>query len=442
MKKKLVLFVGLLVAVLILVPSALAQPTTYNSGFQVQNLSDTDATISIAYYNQNGSQDPSSPVADTIPAGASKTYFPIAAASGFDGSVVISSDQPVAAIANVLGDGFAFGASYGSFSGGASLVNLPLIMKGNSGFDTWFNVQNAGTTDATVTVSYAGQAACDEPATIAPGAAHTFSQGGNTCLPAGYVGAATVDAGSGSVVATVMQTGPTTLLAYNGFTSASPSPVMPLINANNSGFVTGVQVQNTGATATDVTLSYVAITGLGTDCSETQTIPANSSATFAYFAFTGTGVCGGAQFVGSASVSTNSAGNDLVAIVNQLNSPAAQATAYGAFDTAAATDVVVMPLIMDRNSGYYTGFNVQNVSGGDLTVTCDFTDSTGTVVDTVTSGTLGDGDAFNNIQLNQISAGFVGAGSCASSGGSIIGVVNELGASGSDSFFTYEGFNN
>lgn len=439
MKKQLVLFFSLVVAALLIVPTVAAQPVTYEAGFQVQNLSGSDdATVSISYYNQDGTTD--NVISDTIAAGASKTYFPIGATAGFDGSVVISSDQPVAAIANVLADNFSFGASYASFSGGASQVNLPLIMKGNSGFDTWFNVQNTGTSDASVTVSYAG-GSCTENATIPAGAAATFSQAANSCLPAGYVGAATVDAGAGSVVATVMQTGPTTLLAYNGFTAGTPNPVVPLVNANNSGFITGIQIQNTGATDTDVTVSYTAISGLGSNCTETVTIPAQGSSTFALNAFTGSGSCGGGQFVGSAAITTNSAGNDLVAIVNQLNIGASQGTSYNAFDTSTASTTVVMPLIMDRNSGYYTGFNVQNVSGGDLVVTCDFTDASGNVVASVTSDTLGDGDAFNAIQNGTISAGFVGGGTCTSTG-SIIGVVNQLGNPGNDTFFTYEGFNN
>lgn len=439
MKKQLVLFFSLVVAALLIVPTVAAQPVTYEAGFQVQNLSGTDqATVSITYYNQDGSVNTT--ISDDIAAGASNTYFPIGATAGFDGSVVISSDQPVAAIANVLADNFAFGASYASFSGGASQVSLPLIMKGNSGFDTWFNVQNAGTSSADVTIAYA-DTACTDTATIPAGAAATFSQAANSCLPAGYVGAATVDAGAGSVVATVMQTGPTTLLAYNGFTSATASPVIPLVNANNSGFVTGIQVQNTGATDTDVTISYTAIPGLGTDCSETLSIPAQGSATFAFFAFTAAGDCGAGQFVGSAAITGNTEGNDLVAIVNQLNTGASQGTSYNAFDTSTATSTVVMPLIMDRNSGYYTGFNVQNVSGGDLTVSCDFTDATGAVVANATSGTLADGDAFNSIQNGNVAAGFVGAGTCTSTG-AIIGVVNQLGQAGSDTFLTYEGFNN
>jgi hypothetical protein len=104
-------------------------------------------------------------VPDTVAAGGSNTYYPIGASDGFNGSVVISSDQQIAAIANVLRG--TQGSSYGGFTSGAETVSLPLINKNNYGIDTWFNVQNTGAASATVTVSYSGQPTCDETATIA-----------------------------------------------------------------------------------------------------------------------------------------------------------------------------------------------------------------------------------------------------------------------------------
>jgi hypothetical protein len=323
-------------------------------------------------------------------------------------------------------------------------------MKANSGFSTWFNVQNTGMAATGVTVSYAGQPTCDQNATIEPGAAATFDQSAHGCLPNGYVGAATVTADSGGTIVTaVMQVGPDLLFAYNGFTGGSTGPVIPLVNANNSGFITGIQIQNAGASDTDVTIEYTPVSGLGTACSETKTVEAGSSATFALYAFTlggdpnpGTDNCAmGATFVGSAAVS-QTGGEPLVGIINQLSSD--KGSAYNAFDPAGASGVVVMPLIMDRNSGFYTGFNVQNVSATTTTVTCQFTSTDGSVTDSVTSGSLGEGDAFNDIQLNQLADGFVGSAVCTanSAGADIIGVVNQLFNGPGGLFFTYEGFNN
>jgi len=74
------------------------------------------------------------------------------------------------------------------------------------------------------------------------------------------------------------------MFAYTGFMAGSPNPVMPLVNANNNGYVTGIQIQNIGTQPTDVTLSYTP-SAAGSACTETQTIPAGQSKTFALAAF-------------------------------------------------------------------------------------------------------------------------------------------------------------
>ncbi|MEM7333746.1 MAG: hypothetical protein AAF490_16785 [Chloroflexota bacterium] len=335
--------------------SVSAQITSYTSGFQVANQSSTQASIVITYYNQDGSVNAT--VNETIPGNGSLTFFPIDASAGFNGSVVISSDQPIVAISNLLGNGGAAGASFESFSAGAATNNLPIIMKGNFGFDTWFSTQNTGTDAADVTVSYSGQASCNETATIQAGAAATFNQATNTCLPSGYVGAATVtvtDTANDSIATTVVQQNATQLLAYNGFTTGATEPVMPLVQGENFGFVTGIQIQNTGNTSTSVTVSYVAGSA-GSNCTETTSIAAGASETFA-LSSSCTGI-GGATFVGAASVTNNSNNQPLAAIVNQTNL-GDSGSAYNAIDSASATGTVSFPLIMQANFGFFTGFNV------------------------------------------------------------------------------------
>jgi hypothetical protein len=257
---KYVRFAVILALLLSLVPlTASAQdPISYDSGIQVQNQGTAEATIVITYYDQDGNVETT--VNDTIAVDSSNTYFPIDGLSaGFTGSAVISSDQPVVAISNMLltesgGATYGFGgASYGGFESGSTTASLPLIMKGNYGFSTWFNVQNTGSSDASVTVTYSNGAT--ETATVAPGAAKTFVQDDNGDLPDGFVGSATVTSDQ-PVAASAVQLGPTTVFAYNGFTSASTSVVMPLVNANNYGYVTGIQIQNAGDTATDVTVDF------------------------------------------------------------------------------------------------------------------------------------------------------------------------------------------
>jgi hypothetical protein len=253
-----------------------------------------------------------------------------------------------------------------------------------------------------------------------------------------------------------MQVASNGLFAYNGFTSGATEPVMPLVSANWYGYHTGMQIQNTGATSTDVTVTYTPAPGAGngTACTETRTIAPSASSTFALYALslsgTTTSTCTrGAPFNGSAAVTSNSAGNDLVAIVNQTDF-ATKGSAYNGFDPSAATDTVVMPLIQD-SYGIWTGYNVVNV-GSSALVTCSYSDASASYdVD----ATLNTGEALNVVQFNGVSGGslpgnvqsgngYTGSATCvAASGGNLLGVVNQAAYAntGSDSTLTYEAFN-
>ncbi|MBA3533112.1 MAG: hypothetical protein H0T73_14420 [Ardenticatenales bacterium] len=457
MNKKLILVVVLsLLLMAVMATSVGAQTTgvTYSVGVQIKNLDQANpANVTITYYNQDGTSAGTLNLTGTnaIAAGSAKTYAVLEGVSaGFNGSAVISSDRQVAAIANVFGNGFSgMGASYTALANGASPVNIPLVFREHFGFNTWFNVQNAGSAETTVTVRFDN--GTTQVATVKPGAAATFDQKSNAALAdpaptgnAGYVGSATITSSNNTpIVATLLQQGPTTLLGFDGFlpSQASANPVMPLINTNNFGYITGIQIQNTGATATNVTITYTP-SQAGAACTEMLSIAPASSTTFALGAFGSTSgaaeTCANdARFVGSARVTANSANMPLVAIVNQLNSPANKGASYGAFNSTLATQTVELPLIMDRNFGYFTGFAIMNVGTTATTITCTYTGSSFT-----DSASVAPGGALTVQNLNKLADKYVGAATCTSTASPIVGVVNELGTlATSDSFLVYEGAN-
>lgn len=445
MKKLSILLILALVTSVFVAPAA-AQSITYTSGFQVQNLGESTATIMLQYYNQDGSQ-PIADVADTIPAGSNKTYFPIHAPDGFNGSVVVLADQPVVAITNTLGNSTQYAASTEGFSGGATSVKLPLIMRGNSGYYTWFNVQNTGTADAQVYVEYlpssAGNADSEGPVTIKPGASHTFDQHDRTTLGDKFVGSAVVSSDQ-PVVATVMQVGEKykSMLGYAGFTAGSDTVSLPLIMANNSGFYTGFQVQNIGTIDTEITVSYGAnIGGSFAPVDEYATLAPNEMATFLQSA----GQFATPKYVGSATITSNN-GQPIVAIVNQVKmTGVALGTAYNGFDPAAATERVSAPLIMANNSGYFTGIQVMNVGEYDTNITVTYGPNTaGTLAPPQEFATVSPGDTFNSIQNAGIwTSKYVGSLTVqADPGGKIVMIVNEIWpAAPGDQFLTYDGFN-
>jgi hypothetical protein len=135
---------------------------------------------------------------------------------------------------------------------------------------------------------------------------------------------------------------------------------------------------------------------------------------------------------------------DLVAVVNQHKLPI-NGEAYGGFDATSATAKVVAPLLMDRNYGWFTSLNIMNVGTGPVDVHCDLTNTTQKIDKTG----LQPGELLNNEQ-RAIAAGWVGSATCyaydpgtttVSATGKIVGVVNQLKNSATDTFMVYEAIN-
>jgi hypothetical protein len=103
----------------------------------------------------------------------------------------------------------------------------------------------------------------------------------------------------------------------------------------------------------------------------------------------------------------------------------------------------VLPLIMDRNSGWYTGFNVQNVGTTSTNVNCTFSGNYSTSY--TVSGTVAAGGTIGETQNNKIHSGFIGSGVCIASGGTenkIVGIVNQLNPGAmTDLFMVYNAIN-
>lgn len=398
----------------------------------------------MVFYNFNGTI--AATVADTIGANGSKVYFPIPGVStGFNGSSVMSSDQPLAAIVNVVGGSFAALDSYVGATQGSTSVSLPLLMQNNSGINTWFWVQNVGASSATINVQYSDGTTAG-PLTAQPGAPQPFLQATESHSQAVFSGVVSNGISGQPLVVSVIEETTATMSAYTGFSGGSTNPVMPLVNVQPAvGIITGITIQNTGGSPTDVTVTYTPApppVGAGSTCTETQTIPAGTNKVFALFAFANgaNSTCAaGSKFIGSARVTNNTASQPLAVIVNQAV-PGVNDGAYAGFNPTTATNKVVMPLIMDRNSGIFTSFSLMNVGAGSTTVSCSFT---GTVYTAGTPLVLSAGQGFTAIQANQIANGYIGAGTCTASGAGdkIVAIVNQLGPGLGDQLLVYNAIN-
>jgi hypothetical protein len=429
------------------------QGIVWSTGFQVQNLGTGAATVTIQLISQDGTT-AATISNETIATGGSNTYFPVPqVAGGFNGSAIISATQPVAAILNILGNSGVAGQPFYSeaangvaASATSTSVSLPLIMRGNGGFNTWFSVQNAGTTAASVTVAFKkGTDGTDltlPAVSIPPGASHTFDQ--STADAAGlgvkFVGSATVTSSQPlAVVVNQVGTGASkTQLTYGGFPSGSNSVALPLIQQSNSTFFTGISIQNVGSVSATVTVSYAAQADGTKLADDTATLAAGASAVFIKNAAT--------KYVGSATVTTGAADQQVVVVVNQLSTVKGFGTAYEGLSTASATAQVSLPLLMNANSGFFTGVQCKNVGTATTTMTLTFTKTTvagGTLTPAAVTASVASGASANWLQ-NTIGQKYVGGGLVTTNpASSVVCIVNQLndGTVPGDAFLTYDGIN-
>jgi len=233
----------------------------------------------------------------------------------------------------------------------------------------------------------------------------------------------------------VNQLGPTTLLTYEGFPSASPGGskeiAVPLFQANNptpGQYFSGLQVQNVGDSATTIHVQFTPGSA-GSSLHKSKSADPGEAVTFVP-------TFGGAKFVGSAVV-TNTNSQPMVAIVNQFNNALGKGSAYSGFAPADATNKVSLPLVMDRNSGWYTACQIQNYGDAQTTVTLTFSGSSYTKVLTIDPKS-----SKTFFHLNKLGAGYVGSSVIEGpAGAKIFAVVNELKDTTGDTLLTYNGFN-
>lgn len=417
---------------------AIALPA-YESAIQVQNLDSASvASISIAYYNPDGTLAalPApyvNPVADTVAAGSSNTYLPIHPNAGFKGSVVVSSDKQIAIISNltIVATNRALGTYTGVAAGGPSLF-FPLIDKRNN--VSVFSVQNASSVVANYVIDFIplpGGGYADIPdiaGVLQPGAAATYNMadynGSNQ-----WLGSIKVTATTGALAGVVSNVNSTVAASptngvYNGFSAGSTTSILPLVMENNNGNRTGVSCQNLGPGAATITMSYTPSAGY----------PARPADVFAAVPENGIAVkvmdyLGATKWVGGSTV-TVSGPATIACVVNQTRPEKKNSNLYEGFNPAAATDTVVMPLIMSKNgttTQTFTAFSIASVDGTNINVSCDWKPSVSfpDIANTVKSGAA----VLVFSQQTGFSAGnarWIGSAVCTeATGKAIVAVVNQ-----------------
>lgn len=446
------------------------------SGFQVQNLDTTGpATVYIRYVRTNGAEECWPSAADcqtTIEAGRSKTFlpgapktattWPLAVPEGFNGSAVVESDRQVAVISNTQATSGNLWGSYSGVSSPSRVVSLPLIAKRNSGWSTTLYVQNAGTADTSFTISFRGKVRTtgapqnvDIPAgPIKKGAMYELDQSTMSQLSDGWVGSVRVTAaGAGDkIAATVNYSNGAQLLGYTGFNADAGSTDIgqtlhaPLVQNGNGGWWSGIQVMNVGGSAARARLVVN-----GATVASTPVLQPNESHTW-LVSGAGSPWSSLPKYF-SASVQGDG-GSSWVGIVNQTHdSNPSGGMAYRM--SAQGSRRVVVPLLMNANSGWWTGLQVQNV--GASTVTGIQVKLDGNLVKSDLS--LAPGASATFLAVNPLAGGFVNRGGnvfvstngarwvgsaeiVGPAGSKLVAIVNETNNTASgENAMTYEAFN-
>jgi len=412
---------------------AAATFASLTSGIQIQNLGTLPANATIDYYNTDGSLAFSQALTSPIPVNGSFTAFgsTMKVPTPFAGSAVVSADQPVSAIVNLLSSGPTTGEAYDGVNTPGAVSNIPLFQQNNAGFNTTLHIQNTTGSPNTVTVTFQGTGAPAPLTFNLPSNGSIAVDATNDQIVGKFVGSVVVS-GTQGVAVEVNQTNNTILFANTGSVTGGTTLYAPLLMTNNHGFSTGFQVQNTGSIATDLSLF---LNGSST-AAETVTVQPGQSHT--WYPIPGTVLGSGTTFIGSGTVTSNNA-QPLLGTVNEL-STGGQGMAYNAF--TAGTQSVQMPLVMFNNSAYYTGEQIQNI--GTTSATVDLIVN-GNVVDTQTiaAGASYTWFSFTNSALY----GGAKVSSAVAKGHSttdqLVGIVNEITNPqvAGDSSFAYEGFN-
>ena len=365
------------------------------TGFQVVNVGTDSATIDVTLYDANSSASYQS-VQKTVAINASYTFSPMTDAdwvtpipSGFIGSGVVNSTQPILAVVNEQNSLVGGGSAAASYRGvnseqTATTLLFPLVKNdfGSSHKTTTFFIQNASDTTTTIHASFLiGSTEYTHDYTSVGGNRLQVVNPSDAGIPTGSVGSLTVTSNPVVALAGIYNehqttaTVATTLSATNGFRASDADTTLyaPVYKQNFNTAYSGIQVMNTSSSSsTTVTASYVPSTGGGP---YTQDLPIGplQSATFY-------NVAGWPAGYGSVTL-TSSGGVPIIAIVNETKSSNGTNAVYSAFADKNLTQCASAPLWKTRWSGSSTGQQtalvVQNVGGLSATVDATFTMTSG-----------------------------------------------------------------
>lgn len=254
--------------------NAAAYGSSFVTSITYQNVGTGPATVTINFYTQaSGTAIPIT--RPELPAGAGTSLYVgslTEITSGFLGSAVMSSNQPIVATLVQLGSGTVKNRPLTSgFSGGASYVLIPTVLKNMYGYHSMFSVQNVDTDIADITLTFvpvSGSPIEYDIDNLPSGAAKYIDMGNfPTISAASFNGSVKINAVKddtttpGAVVASSMELQIAGDLAYafEGASESAPKIYMPSALCNygpNHNTTSAYAVQNTSTASINVQVQY------------------------------------------------------------------------------------------------------------------------------------------------------------------------------------------
>lgn len=422
--KRFILTLGLLVSSIMLMTSVAFAGTAYNASFTTsityQNVGDATANILFTFYPENNGT--GIPVSRTLAKDAGGSLFIGSLdeiGAGFNGSAILSADQPiVATLVQISSDSDVKNRPLSNgFESGSDSVLLATVLKNQFNTTSRFSVQNAHSTAVDVTVEIFN---ADSPAAaplvvthsnLPVGASKVFDMGTLSQVSASkFNGSATITAkeaggtAAANIVATVLElsTNGSAVSSFEGVNGGSSTVYMASALCERFGATSAYAVQNTAASGTaSVEVTY------SNGVKDTASIAAGAKKSFNGCSKLSAG------FSGSATIT--STGGDIVVIGKVFGS--GNSTAF--LGESEGAEKLALPYVrFAPDSQFNSGARqrayiaIQNV-GASLpsgSVTAKYLDRNGEVVGTHTFGAIGAGQKVNTFATNsavQLASGAV-----------------------------------
>lgn len=384
--------------------SADATSKILSTNYTLVNLGTTDANVTATYYQSDGTiwdADNANEVFTIAGNYGQKIiaqYFDNTLTSG-QGSVVLSSSQPLGAVAQILARNQV--PSSGAYMGVVEPANkffapqvFRSLVSANGLLNTQLIIQNTVNSDVNVSVNFVPfpgivgiSPYTKSSIIIKPGASYVYDLSNESNLSSGWTGSAVVTSNIGTQIAVVVNTfaGPNSLQTYNAFpeSKVSSSWAIPqFVSKLSNGLNTAVLVQNLSGVEiaiNDLTLSCVAATGFSPatfSVKNPTTVPAD--AIYAFNPYGASDSIFPPNWSGTCDVVSGSSKN-LVVLV-QMRKPGVneELAAYEAIPGNSTDTIVVVPLISkNQANGFATAATIKNLDKvNSAVVTLVYTPST------------------------------------------------------------------